>query len=129
MALQNAVQEAAWSENVPLAATVGIASGSVYSDSSAGASPDWLVKGSEIDVAVRLSRFCPVGGIVLCPATVAGARQRVEIHHIAKLSARGGKRMPIHLLKSLRAPKNLDLTAPQVRPRMMPVDVPALLHD
>lgn len=129
VALQSRLQEVAWGEGIPLAACVGIASGGVYADRSSASTPEWLVRGSEIDVAVRLSRFCPVGGVMMCPHTVTGARNRVEVHHVAKLAARGGKRIPIHLLKAIRAPKTVDVSAPMVRPRSAPIEVPALLHE
>ncbi len=129
VALQTRLQEVAWGEGIPLAACVGVASGGVYADRASASTPEWLVRGSEIDVAVRLSRFCPTGGVMMCPHTVTGARSRVEVHHVAKLAARGGKRIPIHLLKALRAPKTVDVTAPQVRRQVAPIEVPALLHE
>ncbi len=95
------VDEAAGVAGRPYAVRTGLASGRVYFNQSADGPLDWLIKGSSVDLAVRLSRIAPPGGVLACDATMAAARSFTTGQELAGISARGGAKVRTFLVQEL----------------------------
>jgi len=87
----------------PCGVRVGVATGVVYTDHNVEGPLDWLIRGSDIDFAVRLSRIAPLGGIVMCQNTALHAQPAASVYDLARISSRGGKSVQTFLLKNLVA--------------------------
>ena len=89
----------------------------VYTAQNVEGPLDWLIKGSEIDFAVRLSRMAPAGGVVMCQNTALQATPGAEVREMAPVVTRGGVSKGTFLLKrlttavALTAPLGQDLPA------------------
>ena len=120
-ALSVAVEQLSLSGNVGVGVKIGVATGVVYSDGKLDGPLDWLVHGSEVEFAVRLSRVAPVGGVVTCETTALVAQPGADVVALAPLKARGSREVRSFLLKSVEVPDvpthSLDLElSPPARP-------------
>ncbi|MBM4354379.1 MAG: hypothetical protein FJ109_11385 [Deltaproteobacteria bacterium] len=111
------VDEAASVTGRPYAVRIGLASGKVFFDRSTEGPLDWMIRGSSVDLAVRLSRIAPPGGVLACETTVDVARSWAAGHELAGISARGGTHIRTFLVQELAArpetvPSLLDAMCP-----------------
>jgi len=113
MELSIAVERQALVRCVDVGVKVGVATGLVYSDGKRGGPVDWLVKGSELDFAVRLSRVAPVGAVVTCETTALVAQPDANVVELATIKARGARKVRTFLLRSVQSSAEaLQATAP-----------------
>jgi hypothetical protein len=103
------VDEAAGAGARPYAVRSGLVSGKVFFDRGAEGPLDWLIRGSSVDLAVRLSRIAPPGGVLACEATLANVRSFASGQELAGVSARGGSKVRTFLIQELA-----------VRPELVP---------
>ena len=104
----------------------GVATGVVYTDQNVEGPLDWLIHGSEVDLAVRLSRLSPVGGVLLCQNTALRAMPAAELHEMARLVRRGGLSVGTFLLRNLStslATEETGLTAALPALAVKPADI------
>ncbi len=85
----------------PIGVKMGVANGVVHTDQNVEGPLDWLIQGSEVDFAVRLSRLAPVGGVLLCEQSAVRAQPEAMLHEMAKVNARGGAAAGTFLLREL----------------------------
>lgn len=104
------VEHHAIRRGIPCGVRMGVATGVVYTDQNVEGPLDWLIKGSEIDFAVRLSRMAPVGSVVMCQNTALEAQPGAEVREMAPVVTRGGLSRGTFLLKRLTA--SVALSAP-----------------
>ena len=113
----------------PCGVQIGVATGVVYTDLNVEGPLDWLIKGSDIDFAVRLSRIAPVGGVVMCQNTAIRSQPSATVYEVAPVAARGGRKVQTFLLKSLvglsvessQDPAPVALAAQELESESLPV--------
>ncbi len=103
MALSICLEDAVRNGRSACGVRMGVASGAVFTDDKVEGPLDWLIRGSQVDLAVRLSRVGPVGGVVTCQATTLLAHPNAETHPLARIMARGGKVIQTFLLTGVSA--------------------------
>jgi serine/threonine protein kinase len=84
-----------------LGVRMGVANGVVFTDQNVEGPLDWLIRGSEIDFAVRLSRLAPIGGVLMCQQTALRAQPEAKLHEMARVNARGNRPTGTFLLKEI----------------------------
>ncbi len=92
----------------PIGVRMGVANGVVHTDQNVEGPLDWLIKGSEVDFAVRLSRLAPIGGVLLCEQSAVRAQPEAVLHEMARVNSRGGAAAGTFLLRELNIATNLD---------------------
>ncbi len=85
----------------PIGVKMGVANGVVHTDQNVEGPLDWLIHGSEIDFALRLSRLAPVGGVLMCQQSALRAQPEAELHEMARVTSRGGTAVGTFLLREL----------------------------
>ncbi len=85
----------------PIGVKMGVANGVVHTDQNVEGPLDWLIHGSEIDFALRLSRLAPVGGVLMCQQSALRAQPEAELHEMARVTSRGGTSVGTFLLREL----------------------------
>ena len=85
----------------PIGVKMGVANGVVHTDQNVEGPLDWLIQGSEVDFALRLSRLAPVGGVLLCAQSALRAQPEAKLHEMARVEARGGAAAGTFLLRDL----------------------------
>ena len=97
--MENVVQ----ADGIPCGIRAGVATGLVYSDTNVDGPLDWLIKGSQLDFSMRLSRIAPVGGVVMCQDTALEAQPDAQVLELARINARGNRSVQTYLLQGLAA--------------------------
>ena len=87
--------------SIPCTVKAGVATGTVYADAAVEGPLDWMIKGSRIDLAVRLSRLAPPGGVITCQETAMHAQPDAKMCSLEPLSTRGGEVIETFLLQGL----------------------------
>ncbi len=78
--------------SLPVSARAGVATGQVPSRVVRSAMPDLALRGSRVDVAVRLARMALPGQVVLDEETRAGVPAGHDLHEIGRVLVRGRPR-------------------------------------
>lgn len=91
----------------PIGVKMGVANGVVHTDQNVEGPLDWLIQGSEVDFAVRLSRLAPVGGVLLCEQSALRAQPEAKLSEMARVSSRGGAAAGTFLLQDLASVSNV----------------------
>jgi serine/threonine protein kinase len=114
----------------PIGVKMGVANGVVHTDQNVEGPLDWLIQGSEVDFAVRLSRLAPIGGVLLCEQSAVRAQPEAVLHEMARVNSRGGAAASTFLLREINIAtdrEQADAPAPLVA-AMVPIgDSPATL--
>jgi serine/threonine protein kinase/class 3 adenylate cyclase len=102
---------------------LGVATGLVYSDQNVEGPLEWMIRGSEVDFAARLSRVAPVGGVLLCENTALRCQPLASLHEIAPMVTRGGRSVATYLLRNLAPFPRPDPTDRRLPPGLLLVGV------
>ncbi len=81
---------------------IAIATGQVYFDDLAMASPDWGLQGSSVDIVVRLARMAPAQQLVTDATTRTNLAEALESRRLGAIRARGSAGFqPVHTVLAL----------------------------
>ncbi len=106
----------------PIGVKMGVANGVVHTDQNVEGPLDWLIQGSEVDFALRLSRLAPVGGVLLCEQSALRAQPEAQLSEMARVESRGGAAAGTFLLRELNY--SSELGRPEVPARLLADFVP-----
>lgn len=77
----------------------GISTGRVFVDPDQDGPLDWMVKGSRLDLAVRLSRLAPIGSAVLCEETAMRTTRTDPLQSLPAVQTRDRNAIRTYLLR------------------------------
>jgi class 3 adenylate cyclase len=77
----------------------GIATGKVYLDTDEDGPPDWMIRGSRIELAERLSRLCPEHAMVLCEETALRLSRLPAEQPLTSVATRWGDKVHTWLIR------------------------------
>lgn len=96
---------------LPVSARAGVATDQVPSRVVRFAMPDLALRGSRVDVAVRLARMALPGQVVLDEETRAGVPARSDLHEIGRVTVRGRPR-PSRVFALGEGPRGVGVPSP-----------------
>ncbi len=77
----------------------GITTGKVYLDADEDGPPDWMIRGSRIELAERLSRLCPEHAMVLCEETALRLSRFPAGQPLTSVATRWGDKVHTWLIR------------------------------